>query len=243
MIVEGYSDADNTVYLSQGAERVKTFSRVIRLIEERVPQKGHLLDVGCAGGFFVKVARDAGWDAWGIEPSRHSCAYAEKELGVQVKQGILRDRLFPESSFDVITMWDVLEHVGDPTADLLEARRLLKPGGWLLINFPDYSSMWAKLLKRRWWFLINVHIYYFTPSTLSRMLRQTKASASSDQFHFQTLKLGYLAERLKPYSSILSGGLSWLFKKTKWDTLPFTYYARQMNILCQNNGITPQRSK
>jgi len=231
-IEQGYTEADNTTYLSQGSGRLTTFEKGVKLIEKYRPNKGKILDVGCAGGFFLKAAQDAGWDAHGVEPSKHLVDSAVK-MGVKAKQGVLRDRLFPEASFDVVTFWDALEHVGDPKGDLQEALRVLKPGGLLLVNYPDYSSVWAAWLKRRWWFLINVHIYYFTPKVMNKLLTAVGFTPLGHRMHFQTLDFGYLVKRLEPYSAFGSKTLAAFARMAGIEKMPFTYYASQVNVLAE----------
>ena len=87
-----------------------------------------LLDVGAHVGVFVDVARRRGWDAWGLEPSRWAVQEGRKQ-GVNLIQGTLHDAELDSESFDVVTMWDVVEHLADPLDDIREAARILKPGG------------------------------------------------------------------------------------------------------------------
>jgi 2-polyprenyl-3-methyl-5-hydroxy-6-metoxy-1,4-benzoquinol methylase len=75
---------------------------------------GRLLDVGAATGFFVEQAREVGWDAVGVEPSEWAAAYARNELGVEVRTGTLEAMRFPDGTFDVVTLWEVIEHLPDP---------------------------------------------------------------------------------------------------------------------------------
>ena len=99
---------------------------------------------------------------------------------------------------------DVLEHTGDPQAVLRECNRILKPGGILAINVPDNNSWLHKIMGRRWFFYLSVHLYYFSRKTLRALLNKTGFSLLSRTPHFQLLELGYLLLRLNAYSKLLS---------------------------------------
>lgn len=108
---------------------------------------GRLLDVGCGIGFFVKVARDAGWDAHGCEISPVAVRIGQERLGLaQLHVGRVEDAGFVQSSFDVITLWDVIEHLPDPVSLLVALRRLLRPGGLLFVQTPNVNF---QLLRAR----------------------------------------------------------------------------------------------
>ncbi|MFH1199925.1 MAG: class I SAM-dependent methyltransferase, partial [Candidatus Micrarchaeota archaeon] len=142
-IVEGYSQAIDETYVSQAAGREATFKSSLRIIEKHRPQKGRILDVGCAAGFFLKAAKESGWEECGVEPSKWLADYGNKKLGLDIKAGTLAQAKFPAGHFDVVTLWDVLEHVPDPAAELDEVRRVLAPGGLLVVNYPNFGSKLA----------------------------------------------------------------------------------------------------
>jgi SAM-dependent methyltransferase len=147
--------------LRRGAARL----RRIELIQE----PGRLLDVGCSLGYFVEAANARGWDASGIDISPHAA-----KLGLDVRAGMLEDAGFEDGSFDCVTMWDVLEHVPDPTRHMLEVRRLLADGGLVVIGTPDLGHPAFRLKRERWRHLKPAeHIYYFTKSSLRRLLKKT----------------------------------------------------------------------
>lgn len=232
-IEEAYQEVDNSLYLEHGEERIKTFSRAIHWLEKVGARKGKLLDIGCAGGFFVKAAKNAGWEAEGIEISKHLCEFGRDRLGVKITQGTLEKVSLPEHAFDVITYWDVLEHVADPSDSLRRVCQLLKPGGHLLVNYPDYNSLFAKVLGRRWWFLIDVHIYYFTPRTLSRLLKKFGFEMCLEKRHYQTLRLGYLTQRAQGSFPRVGSWAEKLVRLFGLQDFPFTYYASQKTAIAR----------
>jgi 2-polyprenyl-3-methyl-5-hydroxy-6-metoxy-1,4-benzoquinol methylase len=135
-------------------------------------KNGKLLDIGCAAGTFLLGMRaQPGWEVEGVEPSAATAELA-RQHGLKVFTGTLEEAHYPSGSFDAVTMWDVLEHVHDPAATLAEIRRVLKPGGILLVRVPNLASWDARLFGRSWAGLdAPRHLFVFTPQTLRRMLR------------------------------------------------------------------------
>lgn len=109
-------------------------------------KSGRLLDVGCGLGYFVKkISSHAGWDAYGYEISPHAVEYARKKLGLEnVFAGRVEDSRFAPESFDIITLWDVVEHIPDPEPLLAYLLTLLKPDGTLFLHTPNISAQLPK---------------------------------------------------------------------------------------------------
>ena len=103
-----------------------TFESYLDLLAGRHPQLGDLLDVGAATGFFLDLARRRGWKTCGVEPSKYASLVASQK-NLTVHCGVLEELNLPDASFDVVTMWDVIEHVNDPSESLKAACRLLRP--------------------------------------------------------------------------------------------------------------------
>lgn len=143
-------------------------------IATRDQKSGKLLDVGCATGTFLKYMQEqSDWDVSGVELNPHAAQIAKKQ-GLNVYNGTLENAKFPSNSFDVITLWDVLEHLYDPTSSLREIRRILKPGGTLIIRVPNLDSRDAKWFGTTWagWDAPR-HLYVFTPDTLTQLVETT----------------------------------------------------------------------
>ena len=99
----------------------------------------------------------------------------------------------------MVTIWDVLEHTPDPKEVLRECRRILKKKGLLVVNYPDIGSWIARIMGRKWVFLLSVHLYYFTRRTMVKMLQDSGFSVLKIKPHYQQLALGYLFSRSKAY--------------------------------------------
>jgi len=133
---------------------------------------GRLLDVGCATGDFLVTARELGWQPVGVELSGHAAAVARRP-GLDVRVGTLAEANFAPSSFDAVTMLDVIEHLSDPLAELRQVHRVLRPGGILCVETPNWDSVYRRLLGRRWAALQpRLHLLYFDRRTASEMLRR-----------------------------------------------------------------------
>lgn len=144
-----------------------------RVIERLHPAKGRLLDVGCGTGSFLREMQCAGWDTVGVEPAPKAAAYTQQRFAIPVHTGTLREAHLPEASFDVITLWDVLEHLHTPWDDLQEIARLLAPGGLLVLRHPNLNSLGKRIFGTLWlgWDQPR-HLYLYPHSVLAKSLAQ-----------------------------------------------------------------------
>ncbi len=119
----------------------------------------------------------------------------------------------------------------DPTAVVLECKRLLKPGGLLVVNYPDIGSWISRLMGRRWVFLLSVHLYYFTRTTIRTLLERNGFSPFLMKPHFQTLELGYILHRMKAYVPVLPGIGESIVKALRLAHLRVPYWVGQTLVL------------
>lgn len=142
----------------------------LRLIG-RYQRPGRLLDVGAGTGIFLAEARRAGWDVTGVEPSPAAIQRAAGRLASAITPGRFDQIESPPSTFDVITLWNVLEHLEQPLDDLKRAARLLRPGGLLVLSVPNLGAWEAKVFGRDWigWDVPR-HLYLFPGRVLAAML-------------------------------------------------------------------------
>jgi 2-polyprenyl-3-methyl-5-hydroxy-6-metoxy-1,4-benzoquinol methylase len=147
-----------------------------RVVERRTLPwhgQGRLLDFGCGGGAYLARMHRQGWTVAGLDVSAETAARARAEVGVPVYVGSLPHPDLAPASFDVVTMWGSLEHVHDPLAVLTAARRLLAPGGRLLVVVPNIDSTAFRWFGPAWFALdLPRHLTHFTPATLQRMLEK-----------------------------------------------------------------------
>lgn len=181
---KGYTD-----YMASRPLKIATFEKRLSMIGN-YQKAGRILDVGCATGFFLQVAKDRGWEPYGVDVSIEALVEAQRGPNIPVVQGTLERASFRDDCFDAITMFDVIEHLPDPIQVLREAHRILKENGILVICTPDVESFSARLMGRNWPHLKpSEHLYYFSKNTLPRML---------DRAGFHVLEATGIAKTLTP---------------------------------------------
>jgi len=143
---------------------------------------GTLLDLGCAVGVFLSMAENRGWKVTGADISEYAVTQARKRCSGEVLVGDLADLHFPDASFDVITLWDVVEHFSRPSETLREAHRVLKDDGIILMDTPNEEALIRKVAYRIYRLLGGriaypakklyhlYHLFYFSEKTLKRLL-------------------------------------------------------------------------
>ena len=193
---EAYSRYD-TETLDDGApERgiLRSCERIMRYQE----RPGRLLDVGCATGAFLSAMRQRGWQVTGVELNPEAAQFAQSHRRLDVHTGTLEEVGFEANSFDVVTMWDVFEHVLDPRKTLQEVVRILKPGGLLALSLPNPAGLEARLFGHAWagWDRPR-HLHLFTPSVLRRYLHDAgfgniRIESLGGRLSVTLLSVGYL---------------------------------------------------
>ncbi len=171
-------------YAADREVRTKEFEYKLEDLTEYLGSKrGRLLDIGCAMGFFLDAARKFKFDCEGVELSEFSSNYARRELGLKVFTGSLEQAKFPSESFDVVTSWDCVEHVPDPTAFLHELKRILKRDGMAVLETMNMDGLGALVYGENFKSVVpEAHIYYFTLSSFLRMLNKVG---------FETIHIGF----------------------------------------------------
>ncbi len=152
-----------------GKERVEIIDRFLR------PQRRgamRLLDVGCATGFFVRAAQDAGWIASGVEANPFQADFA-RQSDLDVRNETIEDTTFPEGTFDAVTLFEIIEHVKQPMAILRKSYRLLRPGGMLFLYTPNFECASRLIMGLDAHFIWGSnHLTYFTVHTLAGALQR-----------------------------------------------------------------------
>jgi SAM-dependent methyltransferase len=203
----GYSDyrADEELYLD-------SFRKRLEYVLRDGPDSGRALDVGFAAGFCMAVLRQRGFEVHGVEVSETIGSHARDHFGFEsVFFGTLESAPFPEAHFDLITMWDVVEHVVDPQALLERAHALLKPGGLLVVETQDIDSRFARALGPRWHHYKHAeHIYHFTPPSLRRLLGAAglEVKTMTPRYGGKYVSLDLIAERAGRIHPLLSSALA-----------------------------------
>ena len=232
-----YQTAIDLVYLAEKKGRRLTFTHSLNGIEKMVPE-GKLLDVGCYTGFFLEVARERGWQVCGVEPSSWASQYARDTLKLDVKTTALEQASFHKKQFDVITLWDTLEHLTDPVSTLKEAHRVLKDEGLICASTMNINSLFARILGRRWPHFMLMHMYYYSPDTLAKLFARCGFKITSIHSHKRILRTSYLIGKFSHFSSKISNALALFSRKLGMDDFPvtidfgdlITIYAKKIDV-------------
>lgn len=238
-VEENYYAVDDPAYIVEREGRELTFQRNLeplnRLVQTRGVDRsnGHapiprahadpndsteqprLLDVGCHIGVLVEVAQSRGWSATGVEPSVWAARMAH-DRGLNVINSTLAGANLPSNHFDAVTLWDVIEHLTNPRADLKQVHRILKPGGVIAIHTIDIESVPARVMGKRWPWLMEMHLYFFSPRTLARMLTDIGFNIELWRYQGRYLRFNYLTTRVQPYSTPLARAMRYAGDRLDW---------------------------
>jgi len=195
----GYDD-----YSTHAGGLKRVFSDNLTIIENYVRAPASILDVGCAFGYFLEVAMSRGWRVEGVEISEYASGVAREKTKATVHTGPLAGVGLDACSFDAITMWDALEHTLDPSGELAEAYRLLRPGGYLFMTIPDAGSLTARLMGSHWYGFKSAseHNFFFSRETIGRMLEKANFRLVDSRRGVWPCSMRFLSAKLAPYSSL-----------------------------------------
>ena len=195
-IRESYEAVVDDDYLAEEEGRRELFAWVLGSQAGYAVPGRRLLELGSNVGLFLDVARSAGWDAVGYEPSRWAVETGRQRFGVDLREGVLEDVDEPSGSFDAVVMLDVLEHLVDPLAALRRLGALVGPDGLVTLSTVNISSIHARLRKERWPWLIRPHLHYFSPETLHAMLLAAGLRLVEWDVVPRSFHVSYVANRL-----------------------------------------------
>lgn len=160
---------------------------------------GALLDVGAAGGYLVERANRAGFEARGVEISEHAVQVASRVVPGKVHRGTLETLDLQPDSLDVVTLFDVLEHVPAPQDSLSRLARWLKPGGWLAVTTPDVDSLSARLMAGAWPHYKEEHLFYPSREGLRMLFAATGFEVAHEERAMKYLSVAFAAPLFKRY--------------------------------------------
>ncbi len=231
-IIKAYADVESLGYLKEKKQKYRDAKKILKLIEN-YQKPGKLLDLGCFVGFFLRQAERQGWDVYGVEPSRWAVSIANK-LGLKnVKQGSLESVKLKDNFFDAVVMIEVIEHLDNPYKVLTLLNKKLKIGGTLAIVTPKFDSIYSKLLKNNWWFIENVHLYYFTEKTISKILKKTGFKIIKIKRQYKTFLLSYIFDKLGYFNKRIFSALKRIIKKSPLKNTSLPVYSGEMLVIAR----------
>lgn len=194
-------------------------------ILKKYKSSGYLLDVGCSFGFYLRVFNQKGYKTLGIDISKKAHQYINSNLNLKSVIGKFETYKFTNHIFDIITMFDVIEHFSSPEKIILKAKRILKKDGILIIQTPNFDSIMSRLTGKKWfWLLLPQHLFLFSVSTLRILLKNNgfkilKMSTWDDHHEFASNILGLFGI----YYWGKTGLLHRILVKFKYALIPLSY--------------------
>jgi len=188
-------------------------------------KKFDVLDIGAGGGIFLSLLNELGIDSVGLEPCKQLVEIGREKFGVKLIEGTLAQENLPNRHFDLISLIEVIEHLENPRQELLLATKHLKASGMVLIVTPNIQSLCARILGGKWWSFRQMHIQYFSPQFLDRLMRSLGYRLIWSGLFTKSFPITYYLENLLPlkfkklnsFSPCLKaslGDMSLLYKKS-----------------------------
>jgi len=233
---EGDSEAGYRSYADMHKALASHFRQRLRRLARVLPERGCLLDFGCADGFFLELARAEGWEVFGVEISRPMAEGASHKLGIPIALSLEK---LPSRSFDAITLWEVIEHLPEPIVTLNQLRERLRPGGVLILSTPN-AGHWQAVRAPELWTAYRppAHLVLFTADSLR--LAMEKAGLTGIRV-WKTSPLPRLPELLRRATIPLERGLAdgsarpWMLARALWLAVRLLGWAWQWLTRPQEN--------
>ncbi|MDH3213953.1 MAG: class I SAM-dependent methyltransferase [Myxococcales bacterium] len=190
---------------------------------------GRVLDVGCGRGVVLGSLADQGFEVHGVEISAEAARGADPRAAIRIAPGLV-EAGYPEAFFDEVLIWHVLEHLRDPRGTLAEARRILRPGGRLVVAVPNFSSLQARWTGAAWFHLdLPRHLYHFPLSALRDLLRGTGFAVDSEHhFSLRQNPFGWIQSVLNFFPRLQRDGLyRLLHRRSQGQPPPFDRRTRR----------------
>ena len=194
--------------------RSYSLNQKVKLIEKYSSESKKLLDIGCGTGDFLSAAKNSGWIITGIEPDEGARSIANQKTENQVLDTSYLESL-SESTFDVITLWHVLEHLPNLEKQIKIISRILKPGGTLIVAVPNFKSYDAKYYKEYWAaFDVPRHLWHFSKKSISLLFSKAKLEIIEtkpmkfDSYYVSLLSEKYKSGKMKIFKAFYRGWLS-----------------------------------
>ena len=236
---EYYSHQENKKgFIPQLYEAVKKVNLKHKLkIANKDLHVGKLLDIGCGVGDFIHEAEKQGWDCLGVEPSDDAKAIARKRIKANIINSEALEEI-PDGTFDVITMWHVLEHVDDLKWQVEQLRRLIKPNGRVVIAVPNYKSYDGQFYKELWAaYDVPRHLNHFSKQTITKIFKTKGLELNkTEKLVWDAYYISYMSEQYKHHKfPLVQGAFRGLLSNCKarrsgeWSSMVYVFEKNMQN--------------
>ena len=194
-----YAEVQDPTYLLNKRSRYKTFQESLTLISPFLPDKGNLLEVGSYCGFFLDTFKKKynSWDCIGVEPSKWASEYARSQLKINTRTGTLEDNIKElGSDYDAVVAWDVLEHLNDPSAFLIQINSVMKLNGIFCFSTLDINNWFPKLMGKHWPWLMEMHLFYYKTDTTEQLLNKAGIKILATEKYIHYVSIHYLVGKI-----------------------------------------------
>lgn len=162
--------------------RKRNAKQRVRLIRKILKKESSIIDIGCGEGLFLQEIKNYVNNVYGIEPAKSYAAYAKENMNLNIHQGILESFEGPDNSFDIVTMFHVLEHLPSPSHALGKIYSWLKKNGYIVIEVPNIEGPTAKYKGLNWELIYPEHRFHFSPGSLQYLLKKNGFEIISVKF-------------------------------------------------------------
>lgn len=211
--------------------QVRDYRKTRDFLDKTFPARGRLIEVGSGFGQLLNFFKQDGWEVMGIEPLKGGCIYSESQFGIKAIPKTVEEAALDGNSVDVALMMHVIEHVPDPSGTVREIYRVLKPGGYFIMETPRYDTLMFRLLgKRERSLSCSGHIYFFTTDTLKRMATSAGFEVHRIDYVGRSLTLDRLVWNVGVISKSdsVKRALNWLSNKLRLNKIWLKLNVRDM---------------
>jgi 2-polyprenyl-3-methyl-5-hydroxy-6-metoxy-1,4-benzoquinol methylase len=223
-------------YVGAASLKYETFRKRIALLKSRGKEGSRLLDIGCSSGFFLEVALQNNFDAYGIELSSQAIALAKEPIRARITEGDANHLPHNENhSYDLVSAFDIIEHTREPLLFLEDIKSLLRPEGCLILSTPDTGHYLRYIMGSRWPMLQPLqHTYLFSKQAITRALTLTGFHHIQVEAAYKHLSIEYLMGQIRFYNPLLYriyGGLEFLMPRSVRQR-PFSVNIGEILAIC-----------
>lgn len=212
-----------------------TFTKILDLIE-KFKDGGRILEVGCATGILLELAEKRGWQVSGVECFDQFSKVARERIKGQIFQGMFEKAKYQDNFFDCIVFYDSLEHFINPQKVIQRVFKILRTDGLLVVATPDISSLSAKIMGEQWTHFKREHLFYFSRSSITRLLKQNSFEIVYLGTALKALSIFYMNNQFQAFPTpVLTSLFQFLLKFLPTTLLdkPFYLPCGEMTVLAK----------